>query len=79
MKTLSRIYTALIIIFMYAPILVLVVFSFNSSNSTSVFDGFSLKWYAELFKDSETLKALYNTLLLAFLSSIISTVHLQFG
>lgn len=74
MKTLSRLYTALIIIFMYAPILVLIVFSFNSSNSTSVFEGFSLKWYGELFKDSETLKALYNTLILAFLSAVISTV-----
>lgn len=74
MKTISRIYTVLILIFMYAPILVLVVFSFNSSNSTSVFEAFSLKWYIELFKDAETLKALYNTLLLAFLSAIISTV-----
>lgn len=74
MKTLSRIYTALIIVFMYAPILVLVVYSFNSSNSTSVFEGFSLKWYSELFRDSETLKALYNTLILALLSSLISTV-----
>ncbi len=74
MKALSRFYTALILIFMYAPILVLIVYSFNSSNSTSVFDGFSLKWYSELFRDSETLKALYNTLLLAFLSAVISTV-----
>lgn len=74
MKTLSRVYTALILIFMYAPIVVMIVFSFNSSNSTSVFDGFSLKWYTELFKDSDTLQALYNTLLLAFLSAIISTV-----
>lgn len=74
MKTLSRLYTALILVFMYAPILVLIVFSFNSSNSTSVFEGFSLKWYAELFRDSETLKSLYNTLVLAVLSSFISTV-----
>ncbi len=74
MKTLSRLYTVLILIFMYAPILVLIVFSFNSSNSTSVFEGFSLKWYDELFKDSETLKSLYNTLILAVLSSLISTV-----
>lgn len=74
MKTLSRLYTSLILVFMYAPILVLIVFSFNSSNSTSVFEGFSLKWYAELFRDSETLKSLYNTLVLAVLSSFISTV-----
>ena len=74
MKTLSRLYTALILIFMYAPIMVLVVFSFNSSNSTSVFEGFSFKWYAELFKDGETLKSLYNTLILAVSSAVISTV-----
>lgn len=74
MKTLSRLYTILILAFMYAPILVLIVFSFNSSNSTSVFEGFSLKWYEELFKDAETLKSLYNTLVLAISSAIISTV-----
>ncbi len=74
MKMLSRVYTVLILIFMYAPIAVLVLFSFNSSNSTSVFEGFSLKWYSELFNDAETLKALYNTLLLAILSSVIATL-----
>ncbi len=74
MKTLNKLYTILILIFMYAPIAVLILFSFNSSNSTSVFEGFSLKWYLELFNDKETLKALYNTLVLAVLSSIISTV-----
>lgn len=74
MKTLSRLYTALILLFMYAPIMVLIVFSFNSSNSTSVFEGFSLKWYAELFKDGETLKSLYNTLVLAISSAFISTI-----
>ncbi len=74
MKTMSKLYTFLILIFMYAPIFVLVVYSFNSSNSTSVFESFSFRWYKELFKDAETLKALYNTLILALLSSVISTV-----
>lgn len=74
MKTLSRLYTTLILVFMYAPIMVLIVFSFNSSNSTSVFEGFSLKWYVELFKDAETLKSLYNTLILAVFSAVISTI-----
>ncbi|MBE6700824.1 MAG: ABC transporter permease [Ruminococcaceae bacterium] len=74
MKSLSRVYTALILLFMYAPIFVLIVYSFNASNSTSVFEGFSLKWYSELFKDGETLKALYNTLILALLSSVIATI-----
>ncbi len=74
MKSISRIYTFLIMFFLYAPLLVMVVFSFNASNSTSVMSGFSLKWYAELFNDSATITALKNTLLLAVLSSIISTI-----
>ena len=56
------------------PIAVLILYSFNSSNSTSTFEGFSFKWYRELFSDSATLEALKNTLILAILSAIISTV-----
>ena len=74
MKTASRIYTALIFIFLYAPIFILVLFSFNSSNSTGVFTGFSLRWYKELFNDSETLTAVRNTLVLAVTSSLLATV-----
>ncbi len=65
---------ALVYIFMYAPILVMVFFSFNESKSTSVFTGFSLKWYAELFSRSDIMEALRNTLVLAVLSAIIATV-----
>lgn len=74
MKTLSRIYIALIMFFLYAPILVMVVFSFNSSNSTAVMEGFSLKWYAELLGNEVVLNSLINTLILAFSSAIIATV-----
>lgn len=74
MKTAAKIYTSLIMIFLYAPIVVLIVFSFNSSNSTGVFAGFSLKWYEELFKNETILNALNNTLILAILSSIIATI-----
>ena len=74
MKILPKIYVALILVFMYAPIAVLILFSFNSTNSTSVFEGFSFKWYLELFRDKETLNALYNTLILATLSSIVATI-----
>ena len=52
MKTASKIYTALIMIFLFAPIAILLVFSFNASKSLSVFSGFSLNWYKELFKDT---------------------------
>lgn len=74
MKILSRLYIGLIIFFLYAPIAVMVVFSFNSSNSTSVFEGFSLHWYQELFINSTVLNALSNTLILALSSAVIATV-----
>ncbi len=74
MKAMSKLYTALVFVFLYAPIAILVLFSFNSSNSTGVFTGFSLYWYKELFRDSATLAALKNTLILAVLSSVIATV-----
>ena len=74
MKRASKIYTALIMIFLFAPIAILLVFSFNKAKSLSVFSGFSLYWYRELFRDSETLKAVRNTLILAVSASLISTV-----
>ncbi len=74
MKSLSKLYTTLIFLILYAPIAVMVLFSFNSSNSTGVFTGFSLYWYKELFNDPATLAALKNTLILAVLSSAIATV-----
>ena len=74
MKTASKIYTALILIFLFAPIAILLVYSFNAGKSLSVFSGFSLKWYRELFRDSETLNSVRNTLILAVSAAVISTV-----
>ena len=74
MKTMRSVYTALVLVFLYAPILVMILFSFNSSPSTAVFEGFSFKWYGELFSKDEVGQALKNTLLLAFLSSLIATI-----
>ena len=74
MKRASKIYTALIMVFLFAPMVILLVFSFNEAKSLSVFSGFSLKWYRELFRDEETLKAVVNTLVLAVLAALISTV-----
>ena len=74
MKRASRIYTALMMIFLFAPIAILLVFSFNEAKSLSVFSGFSLKWYRELFRDSETLRAVANTLILAVSAALVSTV-----
>lgn len=74
MTKLSKVYMALLLLLMYAPIAVMIFFSFNSSDSTSVFTGFSLKWYSELFRDKETIQALINTLILAVISAVVSTV-----
>ena len=74
MKTMSKIYTALVFVFLYAPIAVLILFSFNSTNSTGVFEGFSLYWYRELFSNSGALNALKNTLILATTSAVIASV-----
>ena len=74
MKTASRVYTALIFIFLFAPIAILLVFSFNEAKSLSVFSGFSLKWYRELLHDQPTLDSVRNTLLLAVSAMVISTV-----
>jgi spermidine/putrescine transport system permease protein len=74
MKKLSRIYMFLVFAFLYAPIVIMMFFSFNEGQSLAVFSGFSLKWYKELFLDETARTALINTLILAVLSSLISTV-----
>jgi len=74
MKALARLYVALIIFFLYAPVLVMIVFSFNSSSSVWVFDGFSLDWYKGLISDTQMLGALKHTVIIAVLSAVISTV-----
>jgi len=74
MKALSRIYVVLILVFLYAPVAVMVLFSFNSAESVWVFDGFSLDWYKSLIFDETMLTALKHTLIIAVLSALISTV-----
>ncbi len=74
MKTLSRIFMILVFGILYIPMLVLVLYSFNSSKSTGNFTGFSFKWYIELFSAPQTFTALRNTLILAAFSAIIATI-----
>ncbi len=74
MKKASKIFTALMFVFLFAPIAILLLFSFNEARSLSVFSGFSLKWYKELFRDTETLKTVRNTLVLAVCAAGVSTV-----
>ena len=76
MKILSKIYTALIFIFLYAPIFVLIIFSFNDTDTSSrtQFSGFTLRWYERLFQDRYILEALLNTLIIAVVAAIASTI-----
>ena len=74
MKWLSRSYMALIFLILYAPILIVVLFSFNESGSLSSFSSFTLHWYRDLFRDGEALTALKNSLFLAVVSSVLATV-----
>lgn len=70
----SRFFIALCFLFLYAPILVLIVFSFNASKSKAVWAGFTLDWYAELFQNEMILGALWTTLAVSALAAVISTV-----
>lgn len=70
----SRAFIALCFLFLYAPILVLIVFSFNDSKSNAVWVGFTLDWYRELFHNSAILNALWVTLAVSALAAVISTV-----
>lgn len=74
MKLSSKIYSGIVFAILFAPILVLLVFSFNETKSLSVFSGFSTKWYLELRNDANTLEAVRNTLILAASATAISTV-----
>ena len=73
-KISRMIYLTAIFIFTYLPIFVLVVFSFNEGRSTGVWEGFSLKWYEELFGDERILQAVITTVIVALSSAVISTV-----
>lgn len=70
----KKFYTGIIFAFLYLPILVLIVFSFNDSKSRGTWDGFTLKWYEQLFDNSEILTALYYTLSIAVIASIVATI-----
>ena len=73
-KALRRAYIALIMAFLYAPIVLLILYSFNDSKSRAVWGGFTLRWYQELFSDTAILSALGTTLSIGLLSAVISTV-----
>lgn len=74
MKKLGKIYIALVLMFLYVPIFVLIVFSFNETKSRSVFSGFTFDWYEKLFRNEIIISSLVNTIIIAVLASIISTI-----
>lgn len=73
-KTSSLVYTCLIYLFLYLPIIVIVVFSFNTSKRNIVFEGFTLDWYAGLFRNSALLSAFGNTMIVASASTLLSCI-----
>ena len=70
----QKMYLGLILLLLYAPIVTLIVLSFNSSKTRSKWGGFSLKWYASLFENADIMNALYTTLIIALLSALIATL-----
>ena len=73
-KTVQRLYTGLIFAFLYIPIIVLIVNSFNASKSRTVWTGFTLDWYKKLFSNETIISSLGNTLIIAFVASVIATI-----
>ena len=70
----QRFYVAICLVFFYLPILVTMIFSFNSSKSLTRFTGFSMRWYTELLHNTEVSKAVYVSVTIAILATVISTV-----
>ena len=68
-KSIQKVYLALIFILLYAPIVTLMVLSFNESRTRAKWGGFTLKWYQELFKNEQIMSAFYTTLVIAFLAA----------
>ena len=74
MKKLSKVYMALVLLFLYIPIFVLIVFSFNSTKSRSVFSEFTFDWYIKLFQNELIMKSLLNTIIVAVIASVAATI-----
>ena len=70
----KRCYLFIIFLFLYIPIFILIIFSFNESKTMGHWTGFSLKWYKELFSNDRHISALYYTVIIAVLASVIATI-----
>jgi len=74
MKKISKIYMSLLLLFLYVPIFVLIVYSFNTTKSRTVFEGFTFDWYIKLFQNELILTSLRNTIIISIVASICATV-----
>ncbi len=74
MKKLSKLYVGLVLLFLYLPIFVLIVFSFNETKSRSVFSGFTFDWYIKLFQNDLIMTSLRNTLMVAVAAAVLATI-----
>ena len=74
MKFIKRFYLSIILFFLYVPIVILIIQSFNDGKSRAKWEGFSFRWYQELFNDAAIMQALYVTISIAVLAAIISTI-----
>lgn len=75
----QKVYLILILLLMYIPMLLVVVYSFNKSNITTVWSGFSFDWYVKLFENREMAEALKNSLIIAFITSFVSALFGTIG
>ena len=73
-SALNRLFMVLVFVFLYAPIVLLIIFSFNAGNSNTVWKGFSLEWYGKLLHDRLIMQSVYTTLLVSLLATAIATV-----
>lgn len=73
-RVLGKVGMVLLLVFFYAPILFMIIFSFNSSKSLTHFTGFSLRWYEAMLKNHGMMESLYVTIVIALLATIISTI-----
>ena len=72
-RTGSRLFIGLVFLFLYAPIILLIIFSFNAGDSSAVWKGFSLHWYGRLFQNRLIMESVYTTLLVSLLATAIAT------
>ncbi len=70
----SRLFAILVFIFLYAPIFLLIIFSFNNSKSRSVWSGFTFDWYSKLFTNTSILQSLWTTLLVSVIAAVLATI-----